>query len=120
MPDALYAEKIMSHYYHPLNYGLQGGFDAEKRFANPLCGDILTMRLKFADDRIRDVCFQHEGCVISRAAASLLSEHIKGKTKDEIRNIMPLYIIEELLGVPIMPARIKCATLALETVQRMV
>ena len=120
MSDTLYSDKILSHYYHPLNYGLRGGFDAEQRFANPLCGDMIIVRLRFDDDRVLDVCFRHEGCVISRAAASLLLEHIKGKTKDEIRGITPLYIIEEVLGISVMPARIKCATLALDAIQRIV
>lgn len=119
MPDSLYSEKIMSHYYHPRNYGLWPEFSVEKRYANPLCGDVITVRLRFIGEQVAGVCFEHEGCVISRAAASLLCEDIQGKTKQEIRAMAYPYI-EELLGIAVMPARMKCAMIGLEAIQRMV
>lgn len=119
MSDLLYSEKIMSHYYHPCNYGLWPEFSTERRYANPLCGDVITVRLRFIGEEIAGVCFEHEGCVISRAAASLLCEDVQGKTKPEIRELAYTHI-ERLLGIAVMPARMKCATLALEAIQRMV
>ncbi|MBI3442725.1 MAG: iron-sulfur cluster assembly scaffold protein [Candidatus Sungbacteria bacterium] len=119
MPDTLYSDTIMSHYYHPQNYGLWPEFSAEQRYANPLCGDIITVRMRFDGERIEAVCFEHEGCVISRAAASLLCEDILGKTKQEIREIV-YADIEGLLGIAVMPARLKCSILALEAIRRMV
>ena len=119
MSDPLYSEKIMLHYYHPRNYGLAPEFDAERRFANPLCGDVITVRVRFAGEKIAGVSFKHDGCVISRAAASLVTEDIKGKTKQEMREMTYTYI-KELLGISVMPARIKCAMLALEAIQQMV
>ena len=119
MSDSLYSEKIMAHYYHPQNYGLRPEFSVERRYANPLCGDTITVRLRLIDDKVAGACFEHEGCVISRAAASLLCEDMPGKTKQEIRE-MEYCHIEGLLGITVMPARIKCAMLALEAIQRMV
>lgn len=119
MPDTLYSEKIMSHYYHPHNYGLWPEFSVEERHSNPLCGDVITVRLRFLDEKVVGVCFEHEGCVISRAAASLLCENIQDKTKQEVREMTYAHI-ERLLGITVMPARMKCATLALDTIQRMV
>lgn len=119
MPDPFYSEKIMSHYYHPRNYGLWPEFSVERRHANPLCGDVITMRVRFIGEEIAGVCFEHEGCVISRAAASLLCEDIQGKTKQETREMTYAHI-EGLLGIAVMPARVKCAMLGLEAIQRMV
>lgn len=119
MPDSLYSEKIMSHYYYPQHYGLGHEFSVERRFSNPLCGDVITVRLRFIDEKVAGVCFEHEGCVISRAAASLLCEDILGKAKQEVRE-MPYTHIDGLLGISVMPARIKCAMLGLEAIQRMV
>ncbi|MBI4224932.1 MAG: iron-sulfur cluster assembly scaffold protein [Candidatus Sungbacteria bacterium] len=119
MSDSLYSEKIMSHYYRPRNYGLWPEFSAEQRYSNPLCGDVITVRMRFIGEQIAGVCFEHEGCVISRAAASLLFEDIQGKTKQEIREMTYMHI-EGLLGITVMPARMKCALAALEAIQRMV
>lgn len=119
MPDSLYSEKIMLHYYHPSNYGLRPEFSVERRYSNPLCGDVITVRMRFIDEQIAGVCFEHEGCVISRAAASLLCEDVRGKTKQEIREMAYTHV-EGLLGIAVMPARIKCAMLGLDAIQQMV
>lgn len=117
--DSLYRDTLLDHYHFPRNYGLRDGFDVEARAANPLCGDSLTMRLKLVDDKIADIRFESQGCVISRAAASLLSEYIKGKAIAEARAITSETVLG-LLGAAIMPARLKCALLALETVKQAV
>lgn len=119
MEDTLYLDHLLDHYHHPRNYGLRDGFDVEVKGENPLCGDSITMRLEITEGRIADACFEHEGCVISRAAASLLLERIKGKTQNEIKSLSPEHMIN-LLGVAVMPARLKCAMLALEAIQGMV
>jgi len=120
MPDPLYSEKIMSHYYHPRNYGLWPEFSVERRHANMLCGDVITVRVRFDEgERITGVCFEHEGCVISKAAASLLFEDVQGKTKQQVGE-MGYGHVEGLLGIQLTPARVKCAILGLEVIQRMV
>ena len=119
MPDILYRDHLLDHYHFPRNYGLRGGFDVEAKAANPLCGDSLTVRLKIESGRVSDFCFESEGCVISRAAASLFSEYIKGKHMAEVKTINPENVLG-LLGVGIMPARLKCALLPLEAVKKAV
>ncbi|MBI4120595.1 MAG: SUF system NifU family Fe-S cluster assembly protein [Parcubacteria group bacterium] len=116
MEDTLYRDTLLDHYHNPRNYGLRDSFDMEAKGTNPLCGDSLTLRLKLDGGKIFDVCFESEGCVISRASASLLLEHIKGKAVAEAKAVTP-EIVFSLLGVAIMPARLKCALLPLETVQ---
>ena len=69
------------------------------------------MALRIEDDRVADVRFSGKGCAISQASASILTEEIKGKTLDEIKAIDRDHILENL-GIPISPARIKCALLS--------
>ena len=119
MMDGLYRDKLLSHYHAPKNYGLMEDFDVEAKGENPLCGDSITVRLKLKGSRISEISFENKGCVISRAAASLLFEDIKGKTGEMIRSLTFSSIIG-LLEVEPMPARIKCALLPLETIQKAV
>jgi nitrogen fixation protein NifU and related proteins len=117
--DTLYQDKILSEYHFPKNYGLKDGFNIETTDSNPLCGDSITVRLKSDGDTVQDVCFESEGCVISKAAASLASEYIKGKGRDVVRSLSAADMMG-LLGVTVMPARIKCAGLFLDAVKRVV
>ncbi|TSC69401.1 MAG: nitrogen fixation protein NifU [Parcubacteria group bacterium Gr01-1014_66] len=116
----MYHEKILSHYHAPQHYGLLESFDEEVSIENALCGDAVTVRLKFAGDCIHDSSFIHQGCVISRAAASMLMEYIQGKSKEEIRGLHLDFLIKNLLVSSITPARMPCVTLALAAVQRVV
>ncbi len=117
MQDTLYHSFLLSHYHSPKNYGLREDFDAEAKGENRMCGDSITMRLKFEGERIGTVSFAHEGCVISRAAASLLSERIQGKTKGEIQDLAAADVLS-LLKAPISPSRISCALLGWETAKK--
>lgn len=119
MSDPLYTGILLTHYYFPQNYGLREDFDVEAKGYNPLCGDLVIVRAKFHDGSVGDISFEHQGCVISRAAASLLYEEIKGKSREKIR-ALALPDALSFLGIPLMPARIKCAALALETIQKIV
>lgn len=119
MNDSLYRDNLLDHYHFPRNYGLTGDFDIEAKGENPLCGDSLTLRIKIAGGRIADVRFESEGCVISRASASLLYEDIKGKTIEEAKSLGRERVFE-LLGVAIVPVRLKCALLPLEAIQEAV
>jgi nitrogen fixation NifU-like protein len=74
------------------------------------------MTLRIDDDRVADVRFKGKGCAISQASASILTEEIKGKTLDEIKAIDRDHVLENL-GIPISPARIKCALLSLKTLK---
>lgn len=117
MSDSIYHDHILSHHRHPQNYGLRPDFDLETQGLNTFCGDSMTVRLKFRGDTITDVSFESDSCVVSRAAASLCSEYIKGKTRDEIYAI-PYEKIAKLLQISLTPSRMKCATLFLDTIRQ--
>ena len=113
--DDLYRDYILEHYRHPHNFGIIEAPDARYEGANPLCGDRITMMLGIRDGVVAEVAFTGRGCAISQAAASLLTDEIKGKPVDEVAKITPADVLD-LLGIEISPARLKCALLSLDTV----
>ena len=112
----MYRDYILDHYKNPRNSGELPGATNSYHDTNPLCGDEITMSLLIADDVVKDVRFQGKGCAISQASASILTEEIKGKALAEVRTIDRQHILENL-GIPISPARIKCALLGLKTLK---
>lgn len=113
----MYQQNILDHYKHPRNFGELGNTQAKAHVANPLCGDELDFYLVFEDDKVTEVKFTGRGCTISMASASMLSEKLKGLEKSKIAELTNNEVVK-LLGVPVNPARMKCATLSLEAVQR--
>src|SRR5579859_5812290 len=83
----LYRDVILDHNKRPRNFGTLEGADASADGHNPLCGDRLTVFLKMNGDRVEDIRFEGKGCAISTASASLMTEAIKGKQKDEIGSL---------------------------------
>src|SRR6202161_252066 len=79
----LYRDVILDHNRKPRNFGPLEAADASAEGVNPLCGDRLTLRLNLAGDTIRDIRFEGQGCAISTASASLMTEAVKGKTRGE-------------------------------------
>jgi nitrogen fixation NifU-like protein len=115
--DALYREQILDHYKHPHNFGELDDADLEFEDTNPLCGDELKVQLKVGDDgRVGTVRFSGQGCAISQAAASMISDEIKGMTVEELRKLDKDAILE-LLGIDISATRMKCALLALKVLK---
>lgn len=114
--DDMYRDYILDHYKNPRNSGALPGATNSYHDTNPLCGDEITMSLLIADEVVKDVRFEGKGCAISQASASILTEEIKGKTLAEVRAIDRQHILENL-GIPISPARIKCALLGLKTLK---
>ncbi len=112
-----YREYILDHYRNPHNYGTLEHPDAHAEDSNPLCGDQLAIDLHIEGDRVSEVRFRGRGCAISQAAASMLSEMIEGKTVDEVVQLGKDDILETL-GIPISPARTKCAFLSLRVLHR--
>ncbi len=112
-----YREYILEHYRNPRNYGKLEHPDVHAEDSNPLCGDQLGMDLLVEDDLVKEVRFQGRGCAISQAAASMLSEMIEGKSVEEVRALGKDDVLEAL-GVPISPARTKCAFLSLRVLHR--
>src|SRR5215213_1937514 len=115
--DALYREQILEHYKHPHNFGAIDDADLEFEDTNPLCGDELRVQLKVdAERRITDVAFSGQGCAISQASASMVSDEVKGMSVDELLKLDRAFVLE-LLGIDISATRMKCALLSLKVLK---
>jgi len=119
---------ILDHYRRPRNKGTLENADASAEMKNPLCGDEIGLQVTFDGDAVSDVRFSGRGCSISQASASMMTQLVKGKRKEEIdsirnqfRDLMlgvppaderSLGSLRALSGVARFPARVKCALLA--------
>ena len=112
-----YREYILDHYRNPRNYGKLDQPDIHSEDSNPLCGDQLGMDLVVEGNLVKEVRFQGRGCAISQASASMLSEMIEGKTVEEVIALGKDDVLD-VLGIPISPARTKCAFLSLRVLHR--
>jgi nitrogen fixation NifU-like protein len=128
--DSLYQEIILEHYRTPHHKGLREPFEAEVHHLNPTCGDEITLRVHLDGERVADVSYESQGCSISQAAASVMTDLVIGKNLAEALRIHDEFLRlmqskgegvpdEDLLedavafaGVSRYPARIKCALLA--------
>ena len=126
----LYRDVILDHNRRARNFGALEPADASVEGFNPMCGDRLTVRLKLDDDKISDIRFEGQGCAISTASASLMTEAVKGKTRAEALSLFDrvhrlltddaasgedLGKLAALSGVREFPARVKCASLCWHT-----
>ncbi len=127
----LYRDVILDHNRRPRNFGGLDPADASVEGFNPMCGDHLTLRLKMRDDTISDIRFEGQGCAISTASASLMTEAVKGKSRaaaldlfDRVHRLLTddaapgaedLGKLAALSGVREYPARVKCASLCWHT-----
>jgi nitrogen fixation protein NifU and related proteins len=126
--QSLYQELILQHYRSPRNRGELEEPDAEILMNNPVCGDEITLRLKVAGDRIEKARFTGQGCSISQASASMMTQQLEGKTLEEARALSSRFTqmmhgdagaasdralgdLRALAGVAKFPVRIKCALL---------
>ncbi len=116
MIDDIYRENVMDHYNDPRNKGKLADANIVHKESNPLCGDEIEMSMKFSDGKISNIMFNGQGCAISQASASMLTEFIKNKTIDEIKS-MTTEDIRKLIAIPLGPVRLKCALLSLDTVK---
>ncbi len=107
---------IIEHYKNPQNFGHLENPDIVHEEGNPSCGDQIRIELKIENNRITDVRFSGKGCAISQAAASILTEEIKGKTLDEVKQFDKQKMLD-LLGIELSAMRLKCALLALKVVK---
>ena len=112
--EDMYRENILDHYKNPRNYGSMEEPDATAKGQNPLCGDEVTISLKFGDDgeTIEDIRFEGRGCAISQAATSMLTELVEGRAAAEVAAMPQEELLEEI-GIPLTPIRLKCALLGL-------
>ena len=113
----LYSETIVEHFRHPRNYGALPAPDVAYEDVNPLCGDRLRIELNVSVDQTIDVIrFRGDSCIISRAAASILTELIQGRPLQEVI-VLPQEMLLTALRTTIRPARMKCALLPLHILQ---
>lgn len=112
----LFRENILDHYQHPRCHGTLDDATVTYEDANPLCGDRIRMDVRVREGRIESVRFSGHGCSISQAAASMLCEHVEGKTLDEVKNLTREDVLD-MLGIELGPVRLKCALLALKTLK---
>jgi nitrogen fixation NifU-like protein len=111
--DELYSEIILDHYRHPHNSGTLPCPDIRVTEYNPLCGDAITLDIALGKTKtVRKVKFSGQGCAISQASASLLTDAIKGLSLKKIQALSGDDILA-LLHIPLTPVRMKCALLAL-------
>ena len=114
----LYQENILDHYENPYNQGTIENPDLEFRDLNPLCGDEVCIQARLDEnDNLSEICFEGKGCVISLASASMLMEEVEGKNIREVKE-MGRQDVLDLLGIPLTTMRIKCAMLALRTLEK--
>ena len=111
----LYSEIILDLYRNPVNHGELKDYDV-RAGGNPSCGDRVQITLKIENGKISDIKFFGKGCAISMAAASLLTEHVKGKSLAQAKKISDNDVFEMLGGI--IQTRIKCATLAKTVLQK--
>ena len=115
--DELYRDQILEHYKRPHNFGRLEDYDLDHEDTNPLCGDEQHVFIKLDDyGRVSEVSFEGQGCAISTAATSLLTDELQGKTREELLRI-PKEEVLELLGIEISATRMKCAMLGIKVVK---
>jgi len=132
MVDDLYQEIILDHSKHPRNCHAMDDATRNAEGYNPLCGDKLKLYVKLEGDVVKDASFVGSGCAISTASASLMTESLKGKTREEALKLLEKFhnllttdtpVSKDLgklvvfCGVRDYPARVKCATLAWHTLK---
>ncbi len=132
--EELYQEILLDHYRRPRNFGVLEDADVLEHGVNPLCGDEIRISFKVENGRVADVRFEGKGCSISKASASMMTEAVRGKSLDEIRQFANeiekvlkgetegdperLGDLEALKGVSKFPVRIKCALLAWKVLEQ--
>jgi nitrogen fixation protein NifU and related proteins len=115
--EELYQEHILDHYEDPYHRGSCPSCTHRHEDDNPLCGDVVQMELRIDDTGlIREVFFNGDGCCISQAAASMLTERMEGKSVDDVRQFSANDMLE-MFGVRLTPNRQKCCLLPWRVLQ---
>ncbi len=106
----MYQEIILQHYKSPRNFGPLSGADLVGEESNPLCGDHIRIQLKLdpTHTTVDEVRFDGDGCAISVASASMLTEKVKGQPMETVSHLSRDDVLK-MLGIPLSPVRIKCA-----------
>lgn len=129
--DTLYQQAILEHYKNPRNHGALDPHDVKEEGLNPSCGDELTLYLRLNGDVLEKVTFEGEGCAISQATASMMTQVVNGRPVSEVLDIADKFRqmlhgaepdeqlgeLAVMRGVAKLPARVKCAALSLTTLE---
>lgn len=115
---SIYQEILLEHYKKPKNSGRLANPTKSVIVFNPLCGDKIIMDVVVHNNKVVDIAFSGEGCIISLSLASQLTEYAKNKTKNELRKLDRTFMIK-MLGMELGPNRLKCALLPLEALQKL-
>ncbi len=117
MDRQAYIDYLVDHYEHPRHKHRMEDADIQLGGGNPGCGDLITVYLKIgAEERVEEMSFEGEGCTISQAGGSIIAEMVEGMTLDEVKELGSKTMMEEM-GEDVVKSRVRCATLALGTVQ---
>lgn len=117
--DDLYREVILDHFKNPRNFGKLQNPTASCSLYNSACGDKIEIDVILKDNKIEEIGFIGEGCAISTASASMLTEKVWGKDIEEVKKMKAEDILS-MLGITLTPTRMKCALLPLEVLQKAV
>lgn len=115
--EEIYRENIIDHFKNPRNYGEIVEAEIKHSELNSVCGDMIRLFVKLEEGKVDDIKFKGNGCAISMAATSMMTELLKKKTLDEIKNLKNEDIFE-MLGIKLGVVRMKCGLLCLNTLMK--
>jgi len=115
--EEIYRENIIDHFKNPRNYGEIVEAEIKHSELNSVCGDMIQLFVKLKEGKVEDVKFKGNGCAISMAATSMMTEILKKKTLNEIKNLNEEDIFE-ILGIKLSVVRMKCGLLCLNTLMK--
>lgn len=116
--NSIYHDILLDHYKNPRNFGNLKNANKKTTISNPVCGDKIKIMIRLKGDKIKDIKFSGQGCVISTASASLLTEYAKNKKSSTLNKLDKNFILK-MLNIHIGPIRLKCALLPLEALKKL-
>jgi len=111
----MYNKTVLDHFQNPRNLSEMKNFDARGMGASPVCGDVMTLFLKFDGSHIQDATYKTMGCGAAIASGSVLTELLKGKTLEDAQKVTPESVLDALGGLP--KIKLHCPDLAIEALQ---
>ena len=116
---SIYSEIILDHYHNPHNFGEIVSPDIDNTVSNSSCGDKFRVMINVKNNKISDIKFSGQGCAISMASASILTDFVKGKKIKDVQKLKTTDVLK-LLSIELSPNRLRCALLPLEGIQKLV
>lgn len=113
----LYRDLILDHWKNPHNFGTMKKPTIEIEEANPLCGDEIIFQFKIVKGKIAEIKFSGQGCALSQAGASILTDAVKGKNMTQVSKLTQDKFLE-IIGIKPNPARLKCVLLPYKALKR--